>query len=181
MGSEELLGRIRADGRAKVAEVRAERDRQVGEIEARFGAEAGRLEQEFRARIEQETKQALERARSRARLDARKELLAARWQVIEDVFGQARARVLSDPEYPALLKALAAKHRGKDGRVRLSAADVKRLGKGLNAETDRDIDGGLRVEFGRQVLDFSLGESLGAIRDELAPRLAEKLFPQPGT
>lgn len=182
MGSEELLGRIRSDGRAKVAKVEAERDRQVGETRARADVEVAQLEQEFRARIELETRQALERARSRARLDARKELLRARWQVLEEVFEQARARLLEDPEYPGLLESLARRHAGKDGLVRVSAQDLERLGGKLGAKTGTaDITGGLVVEQGRRFLDFSVEESLGAIRDELAPKLAQRLFPQPGT
>jgi vacuolar-type H+-ATPase subunit E/Vma4 len=181
MGSEQLLGRIRSDGRDKVARVEAERDREVTGIRERFASEVKELEREFGERIERETRQELERAKSRARLDARKELLRARWQVIGEVFDRAGKQVLDDKEYPRLLEQLVGRFATGDARVRFSARDQERLGKKLGVKTgdSADISGGLVVEQGRQFLDFSVGESLGAIRDELAPKLAQQLFPGP--
>jgi vacuolar-type H+-ATPase subunit E/Vma4 len=182
MGTTELLDKIRADGRSRVAVIDADRNQKVGEIVERQSAEVSNLEREWRERTERETRLIAERARSRTRLELRKALLEAKWQVIGDVFDAARGRVLADGHYGALVKQLAVRHSGKDGVVRMSEADTGRFGKRLGAKVGDPvmIDGGLIIEVGRQVLDFSLGETLAAIRGELAPELAGLIFPGSG-
>lgn len=182
MGTAELLEKIRADGRARVAEIEADRDSKVRDIVGRQSAEVAELERDRRERTGREVRLIAERAKSRTRLDRRKALLEAKWQVIGEVLDSARSRVLADGRYGALVKGLAAKHAGKDGVVRLSEADTERFGRELGVRTGDPvkIQGGLIVEAGRQVLDFSLEESLAAIRGELAPELAGLLFPDTG-
>jgi vacuolar-type H+-ATPase subunit E/Vma4 len=179
MGTTELLDKIRADGRKRVAEIEADRDQKVGEIVERRSAEVANLEREWRERTEREAKLIAERAKSRARLERRKALLDARWQVIAQVFDKARDHLLADGHYGALVKQLAVRHSGKDGVVRMSEADTGRFGKRLGARVGDPvmIDGGLIIEVGRQVLDFSLKESLAAIREEQAAVLAGLIFP----
>lgn len=179
MGTTELLDKIRDDGRKRVAEIEADRDQKVGEVAERGSAEVAELEREWHGRTERETRLIAERARSRARLDRRKALLGARWHAIGQVFDKARDRLLADGRYGTLVKQVAARHAGRDGVVRMSQADTARFGKMLEAEVGEpvEIDGGLIIEAGRQVLDFSLQESLAAIRDELAPELAGLMFP----
>jgi len=179
MGTTELLDKIRDDGRRRVAEIEADRDQKVGEILERQSSEVAELERAWRGRTEHETRLIMERARSRTRLERRKALLGARWQVIGRVFDMARDRLLADGRYGELIRELAARYAGKDGVVRMSPADTARFGKSLKVKIGEpaEIDGGLIVETGRQVLDFSLQESLAVIRDELAPELAGLVFP----
>ncbi len=179
MGTVELLDKILDDGRNRVSEIEADRDQKVKEIAEHQAAEVAELEREWHERTERETMLIAERSRSRTRIDRRKALLGARWEAIGQVFDKAREQVLEDGRYGTLVKQLAARHAGKHGVVRMSSADTARFGKMLEAKVGDpvEIDGGLIIEAGRQVLDFSLQESLAAIREELAPELAGLMFP----
>ncbi|UCG44372.1 MAG: V-type ATP synthase subunit E [candidate division WOR-3 bacterium] len=179
MGTTELLDKIRAEGQGRVSEIEADRDQKVKEIAERQSAEVAELGREWQERTERETRLVAERARSRSRIDRRKALLGAKWEVIGRVFDKARERVLADGRYGTLVSQIAAKHAGKDGVVRMSPADTARFGRTLEARVGDPvaIDGGLIIETGRQVLDFSLKEWLAAIREELASELAGLIFP----
>ncbi|HDQ99370.1 MAG TPA: hypothetical protein ENN51_03680 [candidate division WOR-3 bacterium] len=178
MGATELLERIRYDGRERLRSVEAGRDEELAGIAARREAEKTRLESEFKERREREVARILERARSRARLDRRKAVLAAQWRVIDRVFARARELLPADPDYPNLLKELAGRYGGDGVVVRLSPADTDRHGGRLGVKLGEptDIAGGLLAESGRKVVDCSLDEALDAMRGQLAPLLAADLF-----
>ena len=180
MGSSELIEKIRADGRQRVAEIERERERQVAEITTRRDAEVQTLESEFHERGERETRLIRERARSRAKLDARKVLLAAKWEAIGRVFAAARERIPSDPEYPRLLREIATRHAEPGTVVRLSESDRAKHGPTLGVELGEPapIAGGVLVVQGRETVDYSLDESLAMLRSELASAIARILFPK---
>lgn len=178
MGATELLERIREDGRERVRAIEADRERELAEIAARRNAAKAELESEFRERREREVARILERARSRARLNRRKAVLAARWRVIDRVFGRARELLQADPDYPNLLKELAGRYGGDGVVVSLSPADTDKHGGKLGVRFGEpvDITGGLLARSGRKVVDCSLDEALEAMRGELAPAIARELF-----
>jgi len=177
VGSEELLAKIRSDALKRVEETRAERDERVAAVRRQAEEETARLEQESREKTGREAGMILERARSRARLERRKMLLAAKWEVIERVFEAAKGRVRKDPEYAGLLKGIVERHAGGDSEVRVSNEDRNLLGGVKNLGEPVDIAAGVIVVQGRKSLDFSVGEALAAIRTELAPELSRDLFP----
>jgi vacuolar-type H+-ATPase subunit E/Vma4 len=177
MGAGELLEKIRLDGRERVAAVEAERVREVEEITRHRDAELGALEREFGERTSHLVMRIGERARSQARLERRKALLAAQWQVVDRVLGRARAMLLDDPDYPGLLKQLAAQHVG--AVVRLSKTDTERFGRDFKDRLGEpaDVAGGLLVVQGRQVTDLSLDEVFVESRGDLALAIVRELFP----
>lgn len=178
MGETELLEKIRAGGQEQVRELEAARDRELAAIAERREAELARLEQEFRERKDASRRLILDRARSRAELEGRKAILAARWRVIERVMEQAGEMLRADPEYPELLQELARRYAGPETVIRLSEADTARFGPGLKPRPGEpaDISGGLLVISGRQVIDCSLDESLSGMKGELAGLVARELF-----
>ena len=138
------------------------------------------LENELRERGERETRLIRERARSRAKLDARKVLLAAKWDAIGRVFVAAQERIPSDPEYPRLLGEIATRHAEAGTIVRLSESDHAKYGSTLGVELGEPapIAGGAIVVQGRKTIDYSLDESLAMLRSELAPVIVRILFPE---
>lgn len=180
MAAGELLEKIRADGRARVAAVEKERDRAVEEIERRSAEELAKLEQEHEERVSRETGTILERARSRARLEQRNRLLRAKWDVIERVLRLAAERLVESEEYPGFLRGIVGWFGKKGDRIRLSAADTARLGEELGVQLGEPaaIRGGVIIEQGRVALDFSVDQAVAAIRARLAPELEEIFFPE---
>lgn len=182
MGRDRLIEKIKGDGKEQVAAVNAQTQQRVAEISERLAREVSQLEAQYRERIQRETRLITERARSRARLEERKTLLAAKWEVIDQALSQAGERFVKDPEYASLVKAIVEKHgRGAGSVVRLSERDRAGLGKGLKVKLGEaaPIKGGAVIEVQREVLSFALDDALAALRDRLARELAQMLFPEP--
>ena len=183
MGSRELMDKIRADGRSQVAAIAADRDRRLAEIARQRDDQVARIEQEQCRRAEGATATIRERSMSKARMERRKVLLAARWEVVERVLEAAKQRVVEGEEYRRLLKRIVGRHGSGAGVVvRVSAQDRERWrGElGVSLGEPAPISGGLLIQAGGRVLDFSLDEGLAAVRGELADELSRLLFPEAG-
>jgi vacuolar-type H+-ATPase subunit E/Vma4 len=179
MGKSELVEKILADARAKAASLDAERARRVAEAGARAEAERNVLAAENAELTRREVEVILERARSTARLQKRSAVLAARWQAIDRVIERTKQRLLADSGYAGLVVGLAKKYAKPGALVRLSPADTERFGKRLPVAVGQPapIDGGVIIVNGREELNFSLGDSLAEVKQELAAELSRVLFP----
>ncbi len=180
MSATKLLGKIRADGQARVDEIVAGRDKELAGIAERQSREMEKIAREYRERIARETGLIRERSRSKARLERRKTLLAARWAVIEQVLELTREKTVTGPDYVRTIQNIIRQHAPAGAEVRLSASDTAKFGASLKLEVGEPvgINGGVLIRIGKRTLDFSLDESLAAIRDELASELAAILFPE---
>lgn len=180
MDAEKLTGRIAADARQRVQELTADAASRASEIARRAEEEVARLEAENRERIARDSGMVMERARSQARLDAGKALLAARWQVIDAIIERAARAVLADAEYHELVAGLVKRHATAGSVVRMSADDTRRLGRKPAARLGEPaaIRGGILVRQGRTELDLSLDALLAAVREELATELARMTLPE---
>jgi len=178
MGTNELVEKILADGKARVAAMAAERDRTVAEARKRSAAEVAAIESDFTERSRRECDAILERTRSRARLEMRNAVLAARWEVLERAVGRAQERVLADPDYADSIVRLVKQHASPESVASLSEPDTRSLGTRLGTKVGGPlpIAGGVMIRTGKEELNFSLGEALLALRDELARDLSQILF-----
>jgi vacuolar-type H+-ATPase subunit E/Vma4 len=178
MGTSELVEKILADGRAKVAAVTAERDKAVARTQQHAAAEVAAIESNCADRSRRDCDAVLERARSRARLEKRNATLAARWQVLDRAVSRAQEKVLADPGYADTLSRLARKNVRPDSVVSLSQADAGSFGPRLGVKLGEPaaITGGVIIRTGKEELRFSLGEALQALRDDLARDLSQTLF-----
>jgi vacuolar-type H+-ATPase subunit E/Vma4 len=178
MGTNELVEKILADGKARVAAIAAERDGAVAETRKRSAAEVAAIESDCAERSRRDCHAILERARSRARLEQRSATLAARWQVLDRAVGRAQEKVLADPGYADSVIRLVRQHARPESVASLSAADTRSFGSRLGARMGEPVSiaGGVMIRTGKEELNFSLAEALSALRDELARDLSQILF-----
>src|SRR5512136_769094 len=99
MGTNELVEKILADGKARVAGVSAECDKEVAETQKRAAAAVAAIESDCAERSRRGREAILERARSRARMEKRNGVLAARWQLLDRAVKRAEERLLGDSGY----------------------------------------------------------------------------------
>ena len=132
------------DGIDKItSRINADVDREIAEIQARAAAEAAQIAAEYDRRCAQETEEVLSRGRraaeereerlaSVAQLEARKLILAAKQEVLEEAFRKALEDLLSLPEkdYVELLaKLIASASQSGSEQVIFSQKDRPRYGK----------------------------------------------------
>lgn len=178
MGSTELLEKIFADARAKVAAIQEEKERRLAEVEERTKSVIEKLKRESAELVNQRVRQMIERARGQAKLERRKIVLEAKWQAIDRVFSEAKKAILSSPDYPQIVAQLANRYANSDASIHLSAEDTKRWNPrvGIKLGEPAPITGGLIVRSGRMTIDLSLDTVLMVIREELSAELAAVLF-----
>jgi vacuolar-type H+-ATPase subunit E/Vma4 len=176
-GSDELLARIEAEGRDRIAAIDAERDRSVAEIRERASKEVSELERSAAARSRHESEQILERTRSEVRLMERNARLSARWRVIERVMQDAVTHFRSDAGYAERLTALVRRHATTGGTVTAAEPDVPLLAKaGIKAKAGQFTAGAV-IATDRGALNFSVEALSAEVRESVVGDIAAVLFP----
>jgi len=178
MGTSELVEKILADGKARVAAIAAERDRAVAETQKRSAAEVAVIESDCAERSRRDGDAVLERARSQARLLRRNAVLAARWQVLDRAVERAQEKVLKDPGYAGSIARLVKQHGRPESVASLSEADTRLFGPHLGVKLGQPaaIAGGVIIRTGKEELNFSLSEALSGLRDDHTRDLSQILF-----
>jgi|WetSurMetagenome_2_1015567.scaffolds.fasta_scaffold305675_2 vacuolar-type H+-ATPase subunit E/Vma4 len=178
MGTSELVEKILADGKQRVAAIAVERDRTVAEAQKRSAAEIKVIEADHALRSKRECDAILERTHSRARLQQRNAVLAARWQVLDSAVRRAQEKVLADPGYADTITGLVKRYARPESVASLSEPDMRSFGSRLGVKVGEPapIAGGVMIRTGKEELNFSLAEALLALCDELARDLSQVLF-----
>jgi len=194
MTVERIRDAVIAGGRAEAAEIAA---RAQAEHDRRMEDARRSIEEEFRRRFE-DARQHAEQESVRAVLHRRAEhnmmLLEKRNAILDDLFRKAAARVaaMPDDEYLRLVgRWMAQVPADAAGEVLCAQRDAGRLAplvRALNASrkpgaqlcltpAERPQVGGVIFRAEKFEVDLSLDSKLVALREELAPRIADMVFP----
>jgi V/A-type H+-transporting ATPase subunit E len=196
-GAERIIRRILDDARAKAEAMQAEAAKKIAAMEVEAKKTAAAKKEQVLAQARKEAEEQKRRILGVAQLDARKELLAAKQELIEEAF-QRSLQVLFDMEdgaYLAVLREmlLAVVETGTE-TVLLSARDQGRIPAGFWPEINaalakrgkagklapgsdtRDIRGGFILQSGGVEINCSFASLLEMQRDELEPEVAALLF-----
>lgn len=130
-GIEKITARIETDVKAEIEEIRKNAEARAAEIRADYEAKAKAAAEKAEAAGREAAARQKERLESAAKMDAKKELLAAKQACLDEAFEQARKKLLALPEdeYVELLARLAVQA-STTGREELifSQRDRERVG-----------------------------------------------------
>lgn len=194
-GIEKIIERINAAAAEECAAIAQKAESDCAAIRSEYEK---KLQAAYESAIEKGEKEIgldAERTLRNARLDARKELLLAKQNVLDTAFQTAKEKLLNLPEdqYIAWLASLACKASDGSGEIILSARDKglgekllakaneallakgKQAGLKLSNET-RNIDAGFILLDGRTEVNCSVSSILEDSRQAMAAKVAEKLF-----
>ena len=192
-GTEKLIAHIKADADAQVNAILAQAEQQCAGIRGDFDKQAAALYAErLRAGVK-ETQDRVDGEARIARMEGRKELLAAKQELVSRSFRKAQEQIVSLPEeqYVAFLAKLAAQASvtGEE-KIVLNARDRKAIGEKLVKAANARLENG-RLTLAEETGDFAGGLILrrGSIeanctvellvelsRSELSAQVAEILF-----
>ena len=196
-GIEKITARITAEANAEAAATIAAAQAQAGEIGAAFEKKA---QEEYQASMRTgkvETEQRIQRLGNTARLEAKKEILALKQELIAAAYAKAKEKILNLPEaeYVAFLAAQAGKASiSGDETIVLNETDKAKLGaqvaeaanalvkeRGLEpkltlAETTAAISGGLLLRKGAVEVNCALDSLVDMSRNSLDAEIAAVLF-----
>ena len=138
-GIEKLTARIEADAQAEAAEILRAAEEKAREIRAGYEAQAQAEAADAAQSRAKAAQQRLERLEGAAEMEAKRQTLAAKQEMIDAAFEKAKARLTDLPEeaYADLLARLAVKA-AKTGReeIVLSARDKQRVGAKVAAKAN---------------------------------------------
>ena len=119
-GIEKITARIETDMKAEVEEILKSAETRAAEIRAEYEAQAKAQAETAAAAAREAAERQKERLESAAKMDAKKELLAAKQACLDDAFEAARKKLLglSEDDYVELLAKLVVKA-AKTGREEL--------------------------------------------------------------
>ena len=192
-GTEKIIAHIKADADAQVNAILAQAEQQCAGIRGDFDKQAAALYAErLRAGVK-ETQDRVDGEARIARMEGRKELLAAKQELVSRSFRKAQEQIVSLPEeqYVAFLAKLAAQASvtGEE-KIVLNARDRKAIGEKLVkaanarlkngrltlAEETGDFAGGLILRRGSIEVNFTVELLVELSRSELSAQVAEILF-----
>lgn len=197
-GLDKIKEKIMADARAKADEIIAGAEREAVALLGSAEAEGGEYRQKRLIYAEAEAKKAYERELSAAKMEAKKRLLAAKQEIVNQCFELARERILSMPlsSYEDFLieQIVSAAEDGTEQLI-LSAQDSERISllRFLSQVNSRladagekaaitiseetvDAPAGFLLRRGEVVINCTLDAMLADKREELEVELAAILF-----
>ena len=188
-GREAIVGKIIADAEEKAEKLRVDAAQRAEAAAAAAERAAQERLAEGRRALGREAEEIVARRETVAALDTRKEMLAAKRGIIEEVLSLAlkTACAFKKEKYLAVLGDLLARYAEEGDAVTLaSSAPVgeKEL-SGLKAFSEKklrfagkeDFEGGVRLENAVCVKDLSFRALLEAARSGLELEIADALFP----
>lgn len=196
MSVESIVERIRSDGKTEAEAILAAGKRKAEETENGAKAEAERLRRETESDVEKRAAAVAAHFAATARLDVKKIMLAARKKAVENVYAEAKKRLidLGEEETLALFNRLLCLYAEEGDAVIFAdgfryTEGVKLLPvfaeKKLKAVSDGaafagvKIDGGLYLAGKTVDKDLSFDALLKADREENESRIAAELFGSP--
>lgn len=196
MSVESIVERIRSDGKTEAEAILAAGKRKAEETENGAKAEAEQLRRETESDVEKRAAAVAAHFAATARLDVKKIMLAARKKAVENVYAEAKKRLidLGEEETLTLFNRLLCLYAEEDDAVIFAdgfryTEGVKLLPvfaeKKLKAVSDGaafagvKIDGGLYLAGKTADKDLSFDALLKADREENESRIAAELFGSP--
>lgn len=182
MSVERITQKIIEDVQDQVKRITSDYEQKIADLRKGTRDEIDKKRSETEQRIKYETQMIKERALTLVTLEQKKRILAAQWEVINDVFTAAAKKFQTLPEYDELVTKLIEVHSGDgNSEVILTQSDLNRL-KGrlpkVKFSEPQAIKGGVIIRSGQVEKNFSLDATLKILKDELIIDLAKILFAQ---
>ena len=197
MNAEQVVEKILSEARAEAEKITAAAAEKCDQAQTQLNSRLADYHSRTRVLAEQAAEDKRKRILATAKMELRKEYLAAKVALLADVFEQARQgiRSLPDKEYLKLITALMSEAVQTGDEEVVIGRDEKRIDHALIKEINRtlapgfkgnlclakdraDIDAGFILRRGKIRVNVSTDVLIAAARDQLEITLAEELFAQ---
>ena len=195
MNAEQVVEKILSEARAEAEQIKAAAAEKCAAAEAELNSELADYEKQTQGLAEQAAEDKKARMLATANMEIKKEYLAAKVALLDEVFGKVRERIkgLSDSEYENLITSLMIKAvESGDEQVIVGAAE-ERIGHALIKQINRklgpgykgnlslsgeraNIGAGFILKRGKIQVNVSIEVLLTEARDKFEMELVEELF-----
>ncbi len=173
MARDKVSAKIEADAKARVKKIEAEFTERRKKLETDQEKRKKTYREETRKLAQTEDGRIRREILTDARLQARKEILTARHELINKTLDTATQKFTKSKGYASLLARIVAEQ-GSRTQVLLSASDCKRFAKSAWAKKadEAPIQGGVILRTPRKDLNFSINAAFEALGEELTLQIA---------
>lgn len=192
-GIENITNRIKADAQAEIDAINAKAGEQIAEINASYAQKAAKEEADILAKGDVSAKERESRLISSAQMEAKKELLSARQDLINQAFDNAldKLAALPEEEYVEFLAKLAKSAAPESGAaLAFNAADKEKVGAKVVAKANKlcgsdkltlsdktvSIKGGFLLSSGAIEVNCSLETLVKTVRTDATGEVNAILF-----
>jgi V/A-type H+-transporting ATPase subunit E len=195
MNAEQVVEKILSQARAEADQLMSSADETARKENQRLEKEMEALRQETSKLAEAAGQDKLSRMLAAARMQNAKDLLAAKGQILDELFARVKQRVeqMPDNEYLELMKRFLQKavRTGQEevivgkNETRINPAFINKLNAELHwqakgglqlSPTREDIGGGFILSSGKVRINASTDVLVGQLRDKMEMELAAELF-----
>jgi len=187
MALEQIFAKISEDAKAEAHNILDLACREVDKILADANKEAAHLKDKIVTGARAEEEFNLRKENISQRLSAQKEILRVKKAELDNCFQQALEILLNldDDLYRTLVKKMLLKINFKEkaeiifsvpDRRRISQEYIHKLNSQLKLSFSDDIQGGFLLRTEELIIDHSLVNILGSLRQDFEPRVAQILF-----
>lgn len=180
MSIERIRQKIFDETEVRCQEIRQYYEQKIAELKKQTDEEIAKIYQTYEHRSKNDAKSILERATTEAELEQKKQILKAKWEIINNVFDTVTEKFSRLPEYVDILKKVIEKNFGKgDGEVIITPTDrakIRAQFPNIKFTESSTIKGGLIIRSDKTEMNFSLDATLHFLKDELINELAKILF-----
>lgn len=192
-GIEKITAQIQNDVQKEIDALLAQAQEEAAAIKADYTAKAEAAQKDLRAKGQLAAQERVERQTRAAELEARKLLLQAKQEKIDDAFRRAHKKLIAlEGEKRVNLNARLIAFSATSGNesIIMNEKDLKAIGKQVIAKANklvkgasftlsdktRDIEGGVIISSGDVEVNCAYDTILRILRDELAGDVAKVLF-----
>jgi V/A-type H+-transporting ATPase subunit E len=195
MNAEQVVERVLSEARAESERTKAAAQDKCAQARAELESQLADYEKETEVLADHAGEDKKARMSATANMEIRKEYLAAKVSLLDEVFEKVRQRIrgLCDEEYAHLITQLMTKAVETGDEQVIIGADEKRIGHSLIKQINRQlgpgykgnlnlsgerasIEGGFILRRGKIQTNVSIGVLLAEARDKFEIELAEELF-----
>jgi V/A-type H+-transporting ATPase subunit E len=195
MPLEKIVERIKKDAKVRATEIIKKGEAEAEKLKRETKKELESLKDRMIGSGEAEARDLKRQMLAMARLEARNSLLQAKQRLLEEVFQQAKQKLLKMPrsEYEELLYRMVVSVASGGEEIILSEEDRERLGKNwlsrVNSELakqgkralklaakNRPINRGFILSHEGVEINYSFEELVASIREEIEPKIIQLLF-----
>jgi V/A-type H+-transporting ATPase subunit E len=195
MNAEQVVDKILSEANAEAEKIKASAGEKCAAAEAELKSQLADYEKQTEVLAAQAAEDKKARMLATANMEIKKEYLAAKVALLDDVFNKVRDRIksLSDSKYENLITSLMSKavQSGDEqvmvgaGEKRINHALIKQINRKLGpgykgnlqlAQDRADIDGGFILKRGKIQVNVSTEVLVAGARDQLEIELVDELF-----
>ncbi|MEO0083850.1 MAG: V-type ATP synthase subunit E family protein [candidate division WOR-3 bacterium] len=179
MSIEKLTSTVIETAKEKAKEIKEKYTQEIKKLQQSTEEQLTKLTQEHNERVTQQKQLLTTQLLSNAYLTAQKEILQAKWTIINEIFNKAVEKFINSNHYYQILNELIAQNADNNTEIVVNKKDyeeIKKHNANLKLTVDENLQNGIIIKKGRIELNYTIDKIVSTLKNELIIELSNLLF-----